>query len=253
MKKIVLYFFCILYITSCTTKKDIVYFQDIKNKQQSQVQYVVPKIQVNDILNVNVSALNPEAVAPFNQQYVNFGTQSDTNMKLRGYLVSAEGNIVFPIVGKIKLLGSTPEEAEEIIKNILVSKGLLVEPVVSVRLLNGKITILGDISNPGTYPYSEQNITLLQALGYASDLSISGIRKDILVIREENGTRTYGHIDMTKTDWFDSPYYYIKQNDVIYVYPNGPKIKSAGYLTNLSTVLSVVASSITLILLITRL
>lgn len=253
MKKIVLFFFSIILITSCTTKKDIVYFQDIKNKQQSQVQYVVPKIQINDILNVNVSALNPEAVAPFNQQLDNLGNQLDANMKLRGYLVSAEGNIVFPIVGKIKLAGTTPEEAEDIIKNILVSKGLLVEPVISVRLLNGKITILGDISKPGTYPYSEQNITLLQALGYASDLSISGIRKDILVIREENGTRTYGHIDMTKTDWFDSPYYYIKQNDVIYVYPNGPKIKSAGYLTNLSTVLSVVASSITLILLITRL
>lgn len=253
MKKIVLFFFSIILITSCTTKKDIVYFQDIKNKQQSQVQYVVPKIQINDILNVNVSALNPEAVAPFNQQLDNLGNQLDANMKLRGYLVSAEGNIVFPIVGKIKLAGTTPEEAEDIIKNILVSKGLLVDPVISVRLLNGKITILGDISKPGTYPYSEQNITLLQALGYASDLSISGIRKDILVIREENGTRTYGHIDMTKTDWFDSPYYYIKQNDVIYVYPNGPKIKSAGYLTNLSTVLSVVASSITLILLITRL
>lgn len=253
MKKIILFFFFILLITSCTTKKDIIYFQDIKNKQQAQVQYVVPKIQVNDILNINVSALNPEAVAPFNQQFVNFGAQSDTNMKLRGYLVSSEGTIVFPIVGKIKLLGSTLEEAENIIKNILVSKGLLVEPVVSVRLLNGKITILGDISNPGTYSYTEQNITLLQALGYASDLSISAIRKDILVIREENGTRTYGHIDMTKTDWFDSPYYYIKQNDVIYVYPNGPKIKSAGYITNLSTVLSVVASSITLILLITRL
>ncbi|WP_396146751.1 polysaccharide biosynthesis/export family protein [Flavobacterium sp.] len=253
MKKIVLFFLSIILITSCTTKKDIVYFQDIKNKQQSQVQYVVPKIQINDILNVNVSALNPEAVAPFNQQLDNLGNQSDANMKLRGYLVSAEGNIVFPIVGKIKLAGTTPEEAEDIIKNILVSKGLLVDPVISVRLLNGKITILGDISKPGTYPYSEQNITLLQALGYASDLSISGIRKDILVIREENGTRTYGHIDMTKTDWFDSPYYYIKQNDVIYVYPNGPKIKSAGYLTNLSTVLSVVASSITLILLITRL
>ena len=253
MKKIVLFFFSIILITSCTTKKDIVYFQDIKNKQQSQVQYVVPKIQINDILNVNVSALNPEAVAPFNQQLDNLGNQLDANMKLRGYLVSAEGNIVFPIVGKIKLAGTTPEEAEDIIKNILVSKGLLVEPVISVRLLNGKITILGDISKPGTYPYSEQNITLLQALGYASDLSITGIRKDILVIREENGTRTYGHIDMTKTDWFDSPYYYIKQNDVIYVYPNGPKIKSAGYLTNLSTVLSVVASSITLILLITRL
>lgn len=253
MKKIVLFFLSIILITSCTTKKDIVYFQDIKNKQQSQVQYVVPKIQINDILNVNVSALNPEAVAPFNQQLDNLGNQLDANMKLRGYLVSAEGNIVFPIVGKIKLAGTTPEEAEDIIKNILVSKGLLVDPVISVRLLNGKITILGDISKPGTYPYSEQNITLLQALGYASDLSISGIRKDILVIREENGTRTYGHIDMTKTDWFDSPYYYIKQNDVIYVYPNGPKIKSAGYLTNLSTVLSVVASSITLILLITRL
>lgn len=252
MKKIVLFFFSILLITSCSTKKDIVYFQDIKNKKPNQVQYVVPKIQVNDILNVNVSALNPEAVAPFNQQFVNFGTQSDSNMKLRGYLVSAEGNIVFPIVGKIKLGGSTPEEAEEIIKKILVSKGLLVEPVVSVRLLNGKITILGDISNPGTYSYSEQNISLLQALGYASDLSISGIRKDILVIREENGTRTYGHIDMTKTDWFESPYYYIKQNDVIYVYPNGPKVKSAGYLTNLPTVLSVVVSSISLIFLLTR-
>jgi polysaccharide export outer membrane protein len=253
MKKIVLFFFYILFITSCTTKKDIIYFQDIKNKQQAQVKYIVPKIQVNDILNINVSALNPEAVAPFNQQFINVGAQNDINLNLRGYLVSAEGNIVFPIVGKIRLLGSSLEEAEDIIKNILVSKGLLVEPVVSVRLLNGKITILGDINNPGTYPYSEQNITLLQALGYASDLSISAIRKDILVIREENGTRTYGHIDMTKTDWFDSPYYYIKQNDVIYVYPNGPKIKSAGYITNLSTVLSVVATSITLILLITRL
>ena len=140
----------------------------------------------------------------------------------------------------------------ELLKAELVSKGQLLDPIVSIRIINAKITILGDVVSPGTYAFTEQNITLLQALGYAGDLTIGAKRNDILIIREQDGVRTYGHIDLTKTDWFDSPYYYVKQNDVIYVNPNGPKVKASGYVTNLTGLFSVVFTALTLVLLITK-
>jgi len=253
MKKLLLYFVVASFLTSCATKKDILYFQDVQLDSKSSVYYTVPKIQVNDILSISVSALNVEATSVFNPQLSNNSAgQGGEQLKLRGYLVSAEGAITFPILGKIQVVGKTPIEAEELIKDTLISSGQLVNPVVSVRVVNGKITILGDISSPGTYSYLEQNITLLQALGMAGDLSLSAKRHDILIIREEDGVRTYGHIDMTKTDWFNSPYYYIKQNDIIYINPNGPKIKSAGYITNITGLISLGFTAFTLIVLLTK-
>lgn len=260
MKKIISFTCLLLVLISCTTKKDILYFQDIKDKTQTEVIYTQNKIQVNDILRITVSAINPDSALPFNANFYNTGTVANagsaTNgqnaMNLNGYLVNADGNISMPILGNIQVLGKTTNEIEDLIKKILIDQGQLTNPTVMARVTNAKITILGDIGNPGTYPYYEQNLTLLQALGYAGDLSISGRRNDILIIREQDGKRTYGHIDMRKTDWFNSEYYYIKQNDIIYVNPNGPKIKSAGYVTNIQALLGLFFTGLTLTLLLTR-
>lgn len=260
MKKIISFAFLLLFLISCSTKKDILYFQDIKDKPQTEVIYTQNKIQVNDILRITVSAINPDSALPFNANFYNTSTAANagsaTNgqnaMSLNGYLVNADGNISMPILGNIQVLGKTTNEIEDLIEKILIDQGQLNNPTVIVRVTNAKITILGDIGNPGTYPYYEQNLTLLQALGYAGDLSIFGRRNDILIIREQDGKRTYGHIDMRKTDWFNSEYYYIKQNDIIYVNPNGPKIKSAGYVTNIQGLLGLFFTGLTLTLLLTR-
>ena len=114
--------------------------------------------------------------------------------------------------------------------------------------MNAKFTVLGEVAKPGTYTFSEQNISLLQALGYAGDLTINGKRENVLLIREENNAKTYISIDMTSKKWFSSPNYYIKPNDVIYVNPNGPKVKSAGYIGNLGTFISVVSVSLSMVL-----
>jgi polysaccharide export outer membrane protein len=246
MKKI---FFLLLISTifSCTTKKDILYFQDIeKNNKNEKITFNTSKIQFNDILYIKVTAFDNDATVPFNMPY----QSSDT--KLTGYLVDYDGNISFPVLGKIRVESKTISEAEAIIKDLLVKEKLLKDPQVSVRVVNKKITILGQVSSPGTYEYSEENITLLQALGKAGDLAIEGKRKNILIIREENGIRTNTTIDITKTDWFNSPYYYIKQNDVIYVTPNERKIKSAGFITGIKETLGIITGSLALILFLTK-
>lgn len=244
-------FFCCV---SCSSKKDIFYFQDIAAKKQSEVVYNPLKIQVNDILNITVSALNQEAAASYNFQLGNnsVNTSSPDAMKFQGYIVPADGVIVMPVLGKVTVLGKTTRELEDFLVNLLITDGHILNPYVKVRILNPKITILGEVNSPGTFAYSEQSISLLQAIGYAGDLNLMANRKDILIIREENGTRTYNHIDLTKTDWFSGPFYYVKQNDVIYVTPNGPKVKSAGYVTNLLGVFSLISATLTLYFLIKR-
>ena len=131
-------------------------------------------------------------------------------------------------------------------------KDQIKNPSVIVRVINSKFTVLGEVRSPGTYEFSEQNITLLQAIGYAGDLTIGAKRKGVLIIREDNGIRQQAIIDLTSTKWFDSPYYYVKQNDIIYVNPSGPVIKSAGYIGNLGTFLSVFTLALSTILLIIR-
>ena len=121
-----------------------------------------------------------------------------------------------------------------------------------MRLINAKVTVLGEVNQPGTYNFTEQNITLLQAIGYAGDLTINGQREDIIVMRDEEGIRQITHIDLTTSDWLDSPYNFIKPNDVIVVNPNNPKVKSAGFVGNVGTLISVVSILFSTIVLITR-
>ena len=242
-----------LTIVSCASKKDILYYQDLKDGSQEYINYLASSIQINDILFIRISALIPESAEPFNLQ-INANTNNINieTYRIQGYLVSQEGSIVFPILGTIKLAGKSTIEAQNLIAKMLSDGGYIKEPTVSVRVINSKITVLGEVKTPGTYSYDEQNLSLNQAIGLAGDLTINGVRKDVMIIREVNGVRTYANLDLTSTDWFSSPYYYVKQNDIIIVNPNGPKIKTAGYITGLGSALGIISFGLTLYLLLKK-
>jgi polysaccharide biosynthesis/export protein len=240
-------------LSSCATKKDQILFQGLNESLQEEVSYAPRKIQVNDILDVKISALNPETAIPYNA--INLGANNVNNvslLSLQGYLVTIDGSIGLPILGNISAGGKTMSEVEAAIVSVLEDNGHLVSPKVTVRILNAKVTILGEVTSPGTYTYTEQYITFPQALGYAGDVTIGANRKEVWLIREEEGMRKYHKIDLTQTDWFNSPYYTIKQNDIIYVHPNEVKVKSAGFIGNTGTVLSVISILFTTYALLTR-
>jgi polysaccharide export outer membrane protein len=222
----------------------VIYFNDINFENQDKNIISLGKIQPNDILSIIISSSSTELSAMYNLNQ----DQNQNSSFFPGYLVNLEGKITLPILGKITVKDLTMAQLEELLVKILIEGKHLSEPIVTARLMNAKFTVLGEVSKPGTYTYSEQNISVLQALGYAGDLTINGKRENVLLIREENNAKTYITIDMTSKQWFGSPYYYIKPNDVIYVNPNGPKVKTAGYIGNLGTFISIVSLSLSMIL-----
>lgn len=237
------------FIVSCASKKDILYYQDIQNNSQDPISYLSSNVQINDILFIKVTAIIQESAEPFNIQMNNGGNVNIETYKIQGYLVSQEGNIIFPLLGKVNVVGKSTEEVQTLLAKMLKDFGYINDATVSVRIINSKVTVLGEVRAPGTYGFDEQNISLNQAIGYAGDLTINGVRKDVLLIREVNGVRTYIHLDLTSSNWFKSPYYYVKQNDIIIVNPNGPKIMTSGYLNSIGTTLGIVSFGLTIYLL----
>ena len=253
MKIRVLALLSLIVMSSCATKKDILYLQDADLNNTTNIIYQNATIQPNDILKITVETLVPEAALPYNRGSVGGAVMNSIELiKLNGYLVSNEGDINFPILGIINVSNLTTREIETKIKGILVDGGHLKNPTVDVRLLNAKITILGEVSAPGTYSYTEQNITLLQALGYAGDLTINGKRDDIIITRDVNGVRKISHIDLTSTDFMNSEFYFIKPNDNIIVNQNNPKIKESGFVGNIGTVLTIASLALSITILLSR-
>lgn len=246
---------CTLLITqSCTTKKDLLYFQP-KNQVQIEDQKILDqKIEINDILNIKINALDPEAARFYNIELLESG--SGVNglevIKLKSYLVSEDGIINIPVLGNVKVTDKTTSELERFLIEKLRDEGHLKEPIVNIRILNSKITVLGEVRSPGTFTFTEKNLTLLQAIGMAGDLTINGERKDVLLLRQENEVKTINHINLTSTDWMSTDLFYIKKNDVIVVNPNNAKIKSAGIIGNTGTLISVVSLLLTGFLLIKK-
>ena len=173
-------------------------------------------------------------------------------MKLEGYLVSPNKTIKFPVLGEISVSEKSTSDLELVLKNILEKRGYLINPTVSVRLLNGKFTILGEVKAPGTFTYTEKKISLLQALGFAGGLTINGDREDVILIRETDGKRITKHINLTKSAWLNSPYQNIHPNDVLLINPNPSKIKTAGYIGDLNGILGVVSLVITAVVVVFR-
>lgn len=239
----------LLMLQSCTTKKSMLYLQDLDKYSNSTLNYAATKIQPNDILKIDISDLNPLVSAPFNIPGSASNLQSAEMMQLSGYLVTPQGNVTLPILNEIKVGSLTPAEAELKIKERLISEGYLVNPTVVVRVLNNKFTILGEVNSPGVITFTEQSISLLDAIGLAGDLTYSAIRKDVKLIREVDGKRLVYHIDLTTASWMSDPNFRIRQNDVIVVTPNKLKVNSGGLITDPIQFLSLIGSIAALVIL----
>jgi len=238
---------------SCVSKKQMLYMQDIDTINNQELKYNNHTLQVDDILKITVSTLMPETALPYNN--VTAGSVVANNievMKLDGYLVSKNSTINFPVLGELSVKEKTAKDLENDIKKLLVDGGYLINPNVTVRLLNAKVTILGEVQRPGTFSFTENNISLLQALGLAGDLTINGSREDVMVLRYVDGVQTTARIDLNSSSFLKGPYQMVKPNDVIIVNPNSAKVSSAGYVGNLSAILGIASIVLSSIILITR-
>ncbi|MFO0357171.1 MAG: polysaccharide biosynthesis/export family protein [Sphingobacteriaceae bacterium] len=229
----------------------MIYFQGTLSGNEINKNYS-PILRSDDLLSITVMGLDEQAIKPFNLPIntinQNLGGYSQGAPTPPGYLIDADGNIDFPIIGKIKIGGMTRAAAIELIKEQL--RPYLINPTILIRILNYKITVLGEVKNPGTFTIPNERITLPEALGIAGDLQITGVRKNVLVIRDVDGKKTETRVDLTNKDLFSSPVFYLQQNDVVYVEPNRAKINSAAINTsNVSLVVSVISLLITMVVL----
>ena len=240
-------------LASCASKKDILYLQDIDTTDVSAIAYQSTNIQPNDILKITVESLVPEAALPYNKVVSQSSVSTNLELlKLEGYKVSVSNSINFPVLGEISTKNKTVQDLEAFISNRLITEGHLSDARVNISLINAKVTILGEVNSPGTINYTEPNMTLLQAIGYAGDLTINGKRDDILLTREEDGVRKVTHIDLTSAEFMNSEYYFLKPNDVIVVNPNNPRVKNAGFVGDVGTVLTIASLALSITILLTR-
>ncbi|SDS26296.1 polysaccharide export outer membrane protein [Polaribacter sp. KT25b] len=250
----ILFVFAIVLISSCVSKKDIVYFQNDAIDQSKVSNSYKTIIKPDDVLQITITALDTEAVRPFNLAAVNYATTSNTatgTPQLQTYLVDTKGEIDFPVLGKLKIGGLTRDELIAFLKHKLAPDYIL-NPNINVRITNYKVTVLGAVRNPGSYTIPNERITILEALGLAGDLNISALRNNILVQREENGKKTQYRVDLLSKNIFTSPVYYLQQNDVVYVEQNYASIQSASSNSNTSLIISVTSLLIGIITLIIR-
>ncbi len=232
---------------SCTSPKKIVYLNN-SGSLQSDTKFETT-LQPDDQLLIIVSSENPEAASPYNLKTVSYQGTSENIIpqeRNQAYIVDQQGNIEFPMLGTIKVGGLTRIETTNKIKDLL-KNGHISDPIVNVRLLNFKFSVLGEVAKPGVFPISSERVTLVEAIAMAGDLTIYGNRNNILLIREKNGVKSYERIDITKTDFINSPNYYLSQNDVIYVEPNKTKVNSSAIGPNLTVGISALSLVVTIL------
>ncbi len=244
--------FSILLITSCATRKEVVYFQNSGNFETLvDKNSFTPKFKVDDLVSIHVSTLDNVASAPFN--LIQGGIMEGGGMRPEqmSYLIDQAGEIDFPVIGKLKIAGLSPEEVRILLRERL--SDYLKDPIINIRLRNYKVTVLGEVRSPGTFPVVAERITILEALGFAGDLTIKGRRENVMVIRDFDGTKVYTRIDLTKKEALSSPVYYLTQNDVVYVEPNNSAIKTSTLDARASIMVSIASVLITsTVILITR-
>lgn len=242
----------ILFCTSCASKKNMVYFQSDSVELNTLYELNAPKLQPGDILAVSVTADDLRATIPFNQisPYQSGGTIQSTNPFIPTYAIDVNGEIDFPKVGKIKLGGKTRAQAVELLRQE-VSK-FIVDPGVSMVVRNFRVTVLGEVARPGTFTIENDRLTILEALGLAGDMTIYGERKNVLLIREQDGKKQEFRLDLTKRESMNSPAYYLTQNDVVYVEPNAARIQNSKYTATTSIFVSVIGLIVTVVSVVTR-
>lgn len=258
--KSILYFgvlFCLMgtLFSSCANRKKMVYFQNLAidsnsvNTPNFELRY-----RVGDFLAIQVSGAEPELLQYFNQEKVfgeNFtGNYAFDNPQTSGFTIMEDSTINFPLVGSVHAVGKTRIELTNELTEML--KKYIDNPILNIRLRNFKITILGDVQSPGTFTIMNERITLLEALGIAHDLNITAKRKNVMVIREEGNKKVTYRVDLTGTDLFSSPVYYLQQNDLVYIEPNQAKFNTSKYSPVYGVLISVTSLIITTVILITN-
>ncbi len=223
MKKIIMLFLSLIVLASCGTKEDVVYFNGIDSKDNIVgIDSYMPTYHIDDELIIIVSAIDAEAAKPFNLmavtysddiRYTGYGRE-----RLQSYIVDSDGNIDFPVLGKIKIAGLNRDQATKMFEDKLTD--YIKKPIINIRTLNYKVTVLGEVARPGTYTATNERITLIEALGLAGDMTIYGERENVLVIHDYDGKKTYTRVNLKSQELFESPAYYLAQNDVVYVEPN---------------------------------
>lgn len=221
----------VLTIASCANVRKTQYFADQRDSIIRSPN-VAPQslLQSNDLLSINVSSLNPAATAIFNTPNVTNATATTatgSNLQAPGYLVNADGMIQFPLIGEVRVTGKTTNQLRLELTKQLVDRKLLVDPVVVVRQLNFKVSVLGEVGHPTVISVPSEKISLLEALGLAGDITIYGRKDAVMVIREENGQKLIKRLDLNSKDLFSSQYYYLKSNDVVYVEANQAKVSGS--------------------------
>ena len=223
-------------LTACQSYKKVPYFQNVEvvNEVEQQESLYDAKIMPKDLLTIVVSCTNPELAIPFNLTVASNAGMAVSNSSyvttqpvLQPYLVDNEGNINFPVLGELKLGGLTKREAEQLIIDKL--KPYMKEtPIVTVRMVNYKISVIGEVTRPGTFTISNEKVNLLEALAMAGDMTVYGLRDNVKLIREDaNGKQQIVTLDLNKAETILSPYYWLQQNDIIYVTPNKAKARNS--------------------------
>ncbi len=241
--------------TSCVNTKQAAYFNNLNDTTLAAVKVdFEPVIQKNDILQINVSAANPQEAMMYNlpNTYSPGANTAPGNVTMApaagnpvaGYLVNQQGTIEFPVLGTIKADGLTKTALTDTIRRRLVDRKLLVDPVVSIRFLNYRVTVLGEVARPTVVNVSSEKISILEALGMAGDITIYGKKENVLLIREQDGVRTTRRLNLNDASMLGSPYFYLKPNDIVYVEPSKAKVATT---SKANTVIPIVLSALSLV------
>ena len=249
-------FLLVLFLFYCAPRKDLVYYQNIDSLVTSEKANTYEiKIQPDDLLMVIVSAEDPESAMPFNLTTVSVPSVAGMNtfvgqQSLQTYLVDANGFIDFPVLGKLQVGGLSRSELLQVLETRIAK--YIKNPIINIRRMNFKISVQGEVNAPGTYTVNSDRITLIEAISLARDLTIYGKRNNVLIIREINGVKSFNRVDITNADFINSPFYYLSQNDVVYVEPNKVRINGAAVGSNTGVIISVTSLLITLITLMVK-
>lgn len=243
----------LMLFSSCGSRKSMVYLQQDSTQINSFYEQHVPKIQANDILTIVVTAADPKVTAPFNpvSSMSGGGITQQMDMALRPtYTVNDEGDIILPMLGEVHIAGLTRLQAIDKLR-VELSK-YIKDPGVNINFNNFRISVLGEVARPGSFIMPSERVTVLEALGMAGDMTIRGVRENVMVIREVNGQKTTHRLDLTQHGALNSPYYYLAQNDVVYVEPNKSQINNSKLGANTNIIISIASLLITVISVLTR-
>ena len=237
---------CCVSVWGCASSKKVVYLQDVKvdGRIKAACEYRTV-IHVDDLLSIIVSCDDIEAALPFNTPMIGLGKEVTS-----GYLVDKEGYVDFPVLGKLQVDGISRNELADLLKEKL--SGYLKNPIVTIQFLNFKVTVLGEVRNPGSYKVNSERISILDALGMAGDLQINAKRKNVLVMREDGNEKVFSRVDLTSSELLHSPFFYLQQNDVVYVEPSRGRIVGGNAGTFLPYILSSVSTFVAVLALIIR-